>query len=152
MIFLIRMGLLDDLKPPRPQRPYQIARRDCGVTVFAVLTGISKDKVRQDLPEARLGKLTVDEWIRWLREKGLSVLRRDGCPADIVPCAHLVASDNPRDYEDTHWVYRDSEGDVYDPSKVYAFWPANDSRIRDLSIYGQKIVTLSVSEDSEDSE
>jgi hypothetical protein len=106
---------LNHIKLPKPQMLLQSSERDCGVCVFAALAGISEEQVRHDLPEAHLGKLSVNEWIRWLEGKGFTVQRRDRCPDDIVPCAHLVAPETPRDYADVHWIFRDKDGDIHDP-------------------------------------
>ena len=129
---------------PKPQMLHQKHERDCGVSVFAALAGVSEEEVLADLPTAHLGTVTVDGWCVWLESKGLRVLRRDECPDDIVPCAHLVASVMYRK-EDAHWVFRDGDGDVHDPSESSMYMPANDSRMRDLSIFSMKILTLSVS-------
>ena len=47
--------------------------------------------------------------------------------------------------EEFHWVYRDEEGDVLDPNPVNQFMPADDPRMKQLDIYSEKILTLSVS-------
>jgi hypothetical protein len=99
-----------------------------------------------NLPQAQLGGVSVDHWCRWLQEKGFSVLKREGRPNDVVPCAQLVA-DLMNSEREAHWVYcdeEDEEGDVHDPSQVSAYFPADDSRMRDLSFYSMKILTLSV--------
>lgn len=130
------------LKSPKPQKLHQKSERDCGVCVFAELAGVSEEEVCGDLPDAHLGTVSVDGWKQWLQEKGFTVLQREGCPDDIVPCAHLVAhvmySPN-----DAHWVYRDSDGDVHDPSEDFV--PADDQRMRNLLFYSEKILTLSLS-------
>jgi len=80
----------------------------------------------------------------WLEAQGLSGLKRDGCPSDIVPCTHLVASHPPRDYTYFHWIYRDAEGDVHDPSLVFEAMSAADPRMKDLSFYHQQVLSISV--------
>lgn len=127
----------------------QESARDCSVPVFACLARVSEEEVRQDLPEAVLGLVSVSQWENWLKEKGFQVLRRDGCPADIVPCAHLVAEGPPRDRTDFHWVYRDADGNVRDPSPAYTCMPPDDPRMRDLSAYERHELTLSVSSPSQ---
>jgi hypothetical protein len=87
---------------------------------------VSETKVLKDLPDAALGQVSVLEWMDWLEAQGLSALKRDGCPSDIVPCAHLVASHPPRDHTDFHWIYRDADGDVHDPSPVFEAMSADD--------------------------
>ena len=117
--------------------------RDCSVVVFAALTGISEDEIRRDLPEAPLGEVSVDGWISWLGKKGFSVLRRQGCPDDIVPCAHLVALNELRD--GAHWIYRDGEGDIHDPNSAQQYLQADDPRMKSISFYSEKVLTVSVS-------
>jgi len=129
---------------PKLQALHQKFERDCGVSVFARLAGISEDQLRAELPDAHLGKVSVDEWQAWLETKGFLVTRRKGCPDDMVPCAHLVAH-ALFTIEDAHWVYRDEEGDVLDPNPVNMFMPADDPRMRRLDLYSEKILTLSVS-------
>jgi len=115
------------------------------VPVFSALTGIPEDEIRRDLPEAALGTVDVDQWIEWLESKGAKVLKRYGCPSDIVPCAHLVAPNPPRNRSDFHWIYRDEDGDVHDPSSVWAAMPADDVKFRDLAYYEHKELTISIS-------
>jgi hypothetical protein len=115
------------------------------VPVFASLAGVSDDELLRDLPHAALGEVSVPEWISWLEKKDFEVLMRDGCPADIVPCAHLVALSPPRDVRGYHWVYRDADGDVHDPAPGFEAMPANDPRMKVLSLYAVKVLTISVS-------
>jgi hypothetical protein len=64
---------------------------------------------------------------------GFEVTRRQGCDDVEVPCAHLVA-DCPQSAADFHWVYRDADGDVHDPSPVsMAMW-ANHPDMRSLAL------------------
>lgn len=131
---------LIDFKLPKPQRLRQQFERDCGVCVFAELAGASRGELLQDLPEAHLG-VSVEGWTEWLaKKKGQVVLRQQGCPDDIVPCAHLVG------LSDTvfHWIYRDSDGDIHDPSPAFAAMPADDPRMKSI-LYPLKVLTLSVS-------
>lgn len=127
----------------KPQMFHQTSEpRDCGVFVFAALAGVSEDEIRRDLPEAHLGEVSVDGWISWLEEKGFTVLPRRGCPDDIVPCAHLVALNELRD--GAHWIYRDREGDVHDPNSAQRYVQADDPRMKSLSFYSEKVLTISV--------
>jgi hypothetical protein len=135
-------------KLPKQQKLRQESERDCSVPVFAALAGISEDEVRQDLPQAAMGQVSDLQLIKWLEKRGFKVLRRDGCPTDIVPCAHLVGPNEPRDKRDFHWVYRDEDGDVHDPSPVSLAVAADDAMMRNLSLYARKELTLSVSSPS----
>jgi hypothetical protein len=47
---------------------------DCGVEVFGKLSGISREEVLRDLPEAYNG-ITVSQWEQWLIEKGFQIKR-----------------------------------------------------------------------------
>ncbi|MGA7795900.1 MAG: hypothetical protein WCA19_22940 [Candidatus Acidiferrales bacterium] len=132
-------------KLPKLQKLRQVTERGCAVPVFAILAGVSEDEVCRDLPQASLGLVSVLQLEGWLEKKGFKVLRRDGAPTDIVPCAHLVAPSLPRDSTDFHWVYRDAEGDVHDPSPVFAAMPADDPRMKNLSVYNKAELTISVS-------
>jgi hypothetical protein len=130
---------------PKPQLLLQVSERDCGVSVFAALTGISQEELSADLPNAPLGEVSVDGWIAWLESKGFSVLKRQECPADIVPCAHLVAPEEMRDLKDAHWIFRDKCGNVHDPSGLFHAYPANHEDMRSLKYYERKVLTRSVS-------
>jgi hypothetical protein len=132
-----------DFKLPKPQMLRQKSERDCSVPVFARLAGIREEEVLRDLPGAAFGQVTVDGWKTWLDGRQFDVLQRDGCPSDILPCAHLVALHEPSDREDFHWIYRDEDGDVLDPSPPGPI-PASDSRMRDLLYYSERRLTLSV--------
>lgn len=134
----------NQFKLPKPQRLLQRSDRDCGVCVFATLAGVSEEEVLADFPDADLGTVPVDGWRAWLESKGFAVSQRDGCPTDVVPCAHLVAN-VLYTKEDAHWVFRDEDGDVHDPSPVAMHMPADDQRMRSLSFYAMKVLTLSVS-------
>jgi hypothetical protein len=129
---------------PKLQRLRQKSERGCSVPVFAELTGVSEDGVRRDLPQADLGQVEVDQWVSWLEKRGFRVLKRDGCPTDIVPCAHLVAHNQPRDKSHFHWVFRDADGDVHDPSPGNLAMAADDERMKNLSLYPERVLTLSV--------
>ena len=85
----------------------------------------------------------MNEWIEWLEGRGFTVRKREGCPDDIAPCAHLVAH-LPQSGSDFHWVYRDAEGDVHDPSPVSTCMGADDPRMRNLNFYETKQLTISV--------
>jgi hypothetical protein len=134
-------------KIPKPQKLHQKHERDCGVPVFAELAGVSEEHLLRDLPTAHLGTVSVDGWRTWLEGKGFTVLQREGCPDDIVPCAHLVAN-AMNTKEDAHWVFRDEDGDVHDPSEPSRFMPADDPRMRDLAVFSMKILTISVTRQS----
>jgi hypothetical protein len=132
-------------KFPQHQMLRQKRDRDCSVPVFSALTGISEDEICRELPLAPEQGVTVDGWMDWLTAKGLEPLKRQGCPDDIVPCVHLVGPLYPQARTHFHWVYRDAEGDVHDPHPSVAAMPADDPRMRDLSIYGTKVLTISIS-------
>ena len=132
-----------NFKMPKAQQHFQKTERDCGVAVFAALTGVGYDEILKDLPEAHLGTVTVDGWKRWLEGKGFVVTHRDKCPADIVPCAHLVAPADDTRY--CHWVYRDADGDIHDPSAASAAMPADDPWMKELRAYECKVLTISLS-------
>lgn len=128
---------------PKPQMLRQKRERDCSVPVFAALTGMSEDQIRTEVPGADDGKVSVDGWRDWLQKKGFTVTQREGCPSDVMPCVHLVAS-----ARGAHWVYRDQDGDVHDPSLDVLHMPADDERMRSLSTFRTKVLTLSVSRSS----
>jgi hypothetical protein len=129
---------------PKMQSLHQKFDRDCGVCVFAKLAGMTEEGLRAELPDAHLGTVTVNGWEEWLRDKGFIVTQRDGCPNDIVPCAHLV-SHGANTGEDYHWVYRDEDGDVLDPNPVNFYMPPGDARMRRLDVYSVKVLTISIS-------
>jgi hypothetical protein len=131
-----------NFKLPKPQGRFQRYERDCGVVVFAALAGVSYETVLRDFPDAHLGTITVDAWHRWLMERGFSVTRLPGCPADVFPCAHMVAPVDDRRY--AHWVYRDAEGDIHDPSHATKAMPADSSFMKALQMYEYKILTISI--------
>ncbi len=118
--------------------------RDCSVPVFARLAGISENELLSELPQARLGEIDHRQWIDWLKDRKLSVEVHEGCPTDVVSCAHLVSLHEPRDRADFHWIYRDEEGDVHDPSPSFAAMPADDARMRALEPYLIKALTIVV--------
>jgi hypothetical protein len=111
------------------------------VPVFAALTGVSEDQLRTEMPGAARGEVSVDGWINWLQRRGFKVTRHQGCPANIFPCAHLVGN-MPQSHADFHWIFRDSDGDVHDPSPVFTYMPADDPRIRSLEYYKEQVLTL----------
>jgi hypothetical protein len=121
----------------------QNRERDCGVCVFAKLVGITEEELLRELPDAYLGTVSVKDWEVWLESKGFAVTRRQECPDDVVPCAHLVGH-GVHTREDAHWVYRDEDGDVLDPSPVNFYMPPNDPRMRRLDVYSEKILTLTI--------
>ena len=112
--------------------------------MFGALTGLSVEDICRDLPDARTGGVSVFRWESWLKGIGLVVLRRDGCPTDILPCAHLVTLDTPRSFDDCHWVYRDEDGDVHDPSPVFEALDADTKWMRNLGSYEGKLLTISI--------
>lgn len=132
-------------KFPKQQMLRQKTDQDCSVPVFSALTGIPEDQICSELLLAPEQGVTVDGWMEWLTVKGLEPLKRQGCPDDIVPCVHLVGPSNPQAATHFHWVYRDSDGDVHDPHPSIAAMPADDPRMKELSIYGTKVLTISIS-------
>lgn len=133
---------MDEFTFPKPQGLKQRFDHDCGVVVFATLAGVSYEEVCNDLPDAPLGKVTVDGWIEWLKQRGFEILQRQGCPDDITPCAHLVALID--DKRLAHWVYRDAQGDIHDPAPTFSYFPADDPRMKTLSFFEIKVLTISV--------
>jgi hypothetical protein len=132
---------------PKPQALRQKHERDCGVCVFAKLTDTTEEELLKELPDAYLGAVSVNGWEAWLESKGYAVTRRQGCPDDIVPCAHLVGH-GVYTREDAHWVYRDEEGDVLDPSPVNQYMWADDPRMKRLDGYSEKILTITIARKS----
>jgi hypothetical protein len=130
-------------KLPKPQKLLQRQERDCGVVVFAELAGTSYEDVLTDLPGADLSPISVDAWERWIKSKGFLVQREQGCPESVLPCAHLVSPVDDNRF--CHWVYRDTEGDVHDPSPRSIHFAADDPRMRNLSLYGFHLLTVSIS-------
>ena len=128
---------------PKPQTLRQKHERDWGVCVFAKLTGITEVELLKELPDAYLRTVSVDDWEAWLERKGYAVTRRPGCPDNIIPCAHLVGH-GVYTREDAHWVYRDEEADVLDPSPVNQYMPADDPRMKRLNGYSEKILTITI--------
>jgi hypothetical protein len=132
-------------KLPKQQMLRQKTDHDCSVPVFSALTDISEDQICLELPLAPKQGVSVDGWMEWLTAKELKPLKRQGCPDDIVPCVHLVGPSNPKAPTDCHWIYRDAEADVHDPHPSNAAMPADDPRMKDLSLYGTKVLTISIS-------
>src|SRR5579875_361717 len=128
---------------PKAQRLLQRGERDCGVFVFAELSGVPEQTIRDEMPGATLGEVSVQGWMTWLQEKGFQVTKREGCPNDIVPCAHLVAN-NPQSERDFHWVFRDADGDVHNPDPAFSCMSANDPRMRSLEFYDVHWLTITV--------
>ena len=83
-------------KFPKQRMFRQKTDHDCSVPVFSALTGIPEDQICRELPLAPKQGVTVEGWMEWLKAKGLEPLKRQGCPDDIVPCAHLVGPSNPQ--------------------------------------------------------
>jgi hypothetical protein len=131
-----------DFKLPKPQRLLQRQARDCGVVVFAEMAGVSYEDVLNDLPGADLSPISVDAWENWIKSKGFAVQREQGCPQGLVPCAHLVSTVDDNRF--CHWVYRDDDGDVHDPSPRSIHFAADDPRMRNLSLYDFHVLTVSV--------
>jgi hypothetical protein len=131
-------------KFPKQQNLRQESERGCSVPVFAKLAGISKDELLTQVPEAALGKVTHLQWKSWLETRFPSVVLLDGCPTDTVPCAHLVGPAYPGSPGDYHWIYRDSEGDVYDPSGQCDAMPADHPDMRNLVPFSTKVLTITV--------
>jgi hypothetical protein len=130
-------------KLPKPQRLHQKGERDCSVPVFAALTGLPEDQVRSEMPGAACGEVSVKDWMERLERKGFIVTKHQGCAADLCPCVHLVAS-TPQSLTDFHWIFRDKDGDVHDPSPVFTYMPADDPRMRSLEFYDRQELTLTV--------
>jgi hypothetical protein len=135
------------IKLPKFQELRQKSQRGCAVPVFARLAGVPEEEVLRDLPPAVLGLVSVGQWITWLKlkKRGFGVLKREGDPTDILPCAHLVAPGSPRSKMDFHWVFRDREGNIHDPSEVFVAFAADDPRMKDLSVYGGSVLTIALS-------
>ena len=97
---------------------HQEAEMDCGVCVFGALTGLSREAILADMPEAINGK-TLDEWDSYLQTKGLKMVRF--CPGDVhpLPCAHLHEI-LPGYY---HWIYQAADGGIHDPSPSWRYYP-----------------------------
>jgi hypothetical protein len=129
-------------KFPKQQMLRQFSDRDCGVPVFAALAGVSEESLLAELPQAQLGLVTVGQWEAWLKTKGLEIERLQGCPIDVVKCAHLLSEHQPRDERDFHWIYRDEDGDVHDPNFSFSAMPADDERMRELKSYPYTALTL----------
>ena len=90
-------------KLPKPQRLHQKQDRDCGVSVFAALAGVSEEELLAEVPGADRGTVTVNGWCAWLERKGFTVTKRKGCPAKFfrVP----ISSQNVlQEADDPHWV------------------------------------------------
>jgi len=123
--------------------------RDCSVPVFSKLARISEEELLLELPHAKAGQVDHHQWLEWLRGKNLGDVRMvEGCPTDLANCAHLVSAHQPRDQADFHWIYRDEEGDVQDPSSCFAAMPADDPRMKSLEPYPFKVLTIVVSKRS----
>jgi hypothetical protein len=134
----------------KPQKLRQGSDRDCAVAVFAALAGTSYQEVIDAFPgRAVHGLVRPGEWVDWLKNKGCQPTLREGCPDGAVPCAHLVA-DHPMSNQDFHWVYRDEDGDVHDPSPVFFIVSANHPSMRSLSAYNTKVLTISVNKQGTD--
>ncbi len=127
----------------KPQKLRQLSGRDCGVEVFSELAGSTRSELLNDLPSALDGTVRPDQWEEWLSSKGFTVTRHEGCEQYDLPCAHLVGN-HPMSNSDFHWVYRDPDGDIHDPSPVLQIFCANDSKLRSLSFYDTKVLTISV--------
>jgi hypothetical protein len=128
---------------PKAQRLFQLGERDCSISVFAALANVAESELINDLPGASRGEITVEGWEQWLRSRGLEPKRREGCPTDVLPCAHLVAN-SPRGINDFHWVYRDELGDVHDPSPVSSSLTADHPHMRELKSYDTHHLTITV--------
>lgn len=122
-----------------PQRLRQQGDMDCGVSVFAELTGLSREEILRDVPEA-LNGLTADQWKAYLARKGVRLrdYGRDG-PYPL-PCAHLVeTSPNSNSF---HWIYQAENGGIHDPSPVFECGPPRTIKL--ATHYGAKVLTVGV--------
>jgi hypothetical protein len=117
---------------------------DCGLYVFAELTGLSRAEILQDRPKAETG-ITVEEWEAYLRAKGYIVRRYQPDEPYPLPCAHLV--DTGGGY---HWIFQTDRG-VFDPSPVFRYMSADDVRMLSFSAYAARILTIAVTRSSEQS-
>ena len=124
-------------KPPVPQRLRQYGDMDCGLSVFAELTGISREQILLDKPCAAVG-LTIDQWEEYFRSKGFGVTRYQSDESYPLPCAHLVNTGSS-----FHWIYQSSEG-VFDPSPAFQYMPADDPRMLTFSVYLRRILAICV--------
>lgn len=132
---------------PTLQRLLQTSDRSCSVSVFASLACISEQEVEVDLPGAAHGEVSVEQWEQWLSSRGLRTQRLEGCPLEYVPCAHLVAN-FPQNLRDFHWVYRDENGDVHDPSPTTLTLGANHPHMRQLKSYDTHQLTIAIIKES----
>jgi len=112
------------------------------VSVFAALAEITQEELKAEMTGAESGLVTVDQWLEWMKRRKPGVQKLQGCPTDLVNCAHLVSEHHPRGLDDFHWIYRDKEGDVHDPSPSYMYMPADDERMRCLQQYRHQELTI----------
>lgn len=117
------------------QRLRQQGDMDCGVSVFAELTGFSREQIISELPGAENGK-TVSEWEEYLGSKGFSVTRYISDQKYPLPCAPLV--DSGASY---HWIYQAGDGGIHDPSPVFQFVPP---KVLNFSYYGARILSVAI--------
>jgi hypothetical protein len=115
---------------------------DCGLHVFAELTGLSRAEILHDRPNAENG-LTVEEWEAYLRAKGYVVRRYQPHKSYPLPCAHLVFTGGGY-----HWIFQTDRG-VFDPSPVLQYMPADDPRMVNFSVYAARIIAIAVTRSSE---
>jgi len=116
------------------QRLRQEGDMDCGVSVFAELTGLSRQEILHDLPEAVNG-LSADQAIAYLQGKGIQVHIYPSECQHPLPCAHLVQSGGGY-----HWVYQAVNGGIHDPSPSFECVPP---RLVNLAKdYVRKVLTI----------
>jgi len=108
---------------------------DCGVCVFGALTGLSREEILHDLPDAAKGK-TVDEWETYMRGKGFDAVPYQPEEAYPLPCAHLVESGAGH-----HWIYQAADEGIHDPSPVFQHMPP---KLLKLSAYRRRVLTIAV--------
>ena len=117
--------------------------RDCAVCVFAALSGLPYEEIAADLPEAVTTGISADMCQSYFERKGFRVLRYGEEDATYTfPCAHLVGA--PIYTHDVcHWVLQPDPNNIFDPSPCNFFFP-NDARMLNFSVWGRRILTLTL--------
>jgi len=115
---------------------FQEGESDCSVPVFGELTGLSREELLREMPNAVEGRVTVLQWESWLRSKGLKVDRHQRDEEYTLPCAHLLLwAGRP------HWIYEDETG-VHEPNPAFMCVPPDDPIM--LSHVRKREFTISV--------
>lgn len=137
---------------PKYQRLQQQGDMGCGVAVFAELTGLTRQEILSDQPQAENEGLRVIEWEAYLIHKGFEVRLYDSKKRGyLYPCAHLM----DKGLGAYHWIYEDCDGDILDPDPSARYIPPDDPRLLPpddprlinsphTSIYDQRVLTLVV--------